>query len=306
MDRLISPALLESLNSLGEFLSSHLIGQAEVISGVTDLLQQSFCGLWFENQPLASVLLLGPTGTGKTALAELCNEHLFERPDKLIALDMSEYMNASALERLIGNRVGERGLFGHYFDRCAGEGTILFDEIEKAEPRIVDILLQILSAGRFTLANGETLNLTRFMVFVTSNIGAQVLMGSRNTDRETIVMRTETSLEADMRPEIVGRFDLIASFNKLNYQDLMRIAELHMQKALARINAHGHQLTLGDGVLGFIQRQGYSEKFGARPVRKAAMRVLGGAIKNAMLANGGGPVCGRLEYDRRANRCFIQ
>ncbi|MBV8228288.1 MAG: ATP-dependent Clp protease ATP-binding subunit [Verrucomicrobia bacterium] len=305
MDRLISPTRLEKLRELGEFLSSHLIGQAEVISEVTDLLQQSFCGMWFENQPLASVLLLGPTGTGKTALAELCTEHLFGN-GKLIRLDMSEYMNGSALERLIGNRIGDRGLFGHYFDRCAGEGTILFDEIEKAEPRIVDILLQILSAGRFSLANGETLNLTRFMVFVTSNIGAQVLMGSRSTDRETIVMRTETSLQADMRPEIVARFDLIASFNKLSYQDLMRIAELHMEKALAKINVRGHQVTVGDGVLGFIQRQGYSEKFGARPVRKAAMRVLGGTVKKAMLANGGGPVCGVLQYDRRANRCFIQ
>jgi len=305
VDRLISTALIERLSTLGEFLSSHLIGQAEVIADITDLLQQSFCGAWFSEQPLASILLLGPTGVGKTALAELCNEHLFGSSEKLIRLDMSEFQNQSALERLIGNRVADRGLFGHYYDRSQGSGTLLFDEIEKAEPQILDILLQILSAGRFTLGNGETLDLSRYVVFATSNIGSRVLMGSRNTDRETVVGRTLTAVEADMRPELVGRFDLIACFNKLDYQSLKAIARLHMDKCLQKINALGHQLAIGDGVLGCILRQGYSEKFGARPVRNAAMRILGGAIKNEMLTNGGGPVCGVLEYDRRANRCFI-
>jgi len=306
MDRLISPTLLERLSTLKEFLSANLIGQSEVIADITDMLQQSFCDAWFAGQPLASVLLLGPTGVGKTALAEFSNEHLFEEPEKLVRLDMSEFMSPTALERLIGNRVGERGLFGHYYDRSQGSGTILFDEIEKAEPRILDILLQILSAGRFTLGDGETLNLSRYVVFATSNIGSRVLMGSRNTDRETVVARTLTAVEADMRPELVARFDLIACFNKVDYESLKAIAKLHMDKCLAAINAKGHQLAIGDGVLGYIQRCGYSEKFGARPVRNAAMRILGGAIKNDMLSNGGRPVCGILQYDRRANRCFIQ
>ena len=91
MDRLISPILLERLSTLRDFLSSHLIGQSEVIADITDLLQQSFCGAWFSEQPLASILLLGPTGVGKTALAELCSEHLYGSSEKLIRLAMSEF-----------------------------------------------------------------------------------------------------------------------------------------------------------------------------------------------------------------------
>lgn len=302
MDRLISPEIISRLNTLEPFLLSHLIGQAEVIRDAASLVQQSFCGMWFNGQPLASMLLLGPTGTGKTALAELCNAHLFGAPEKLIRFDMSEFQTQSALERLIGE---DRGLFGHYYDRSQGSGTLLFDEIEKADSRVLDILLQILSAGRFTLGNGETLDLSRFIVFATSNIGSRVLMGSRNTDRETIISRTETAVESDMRPETVARFDLVLSFNKLSYDDLTAIAALHMQKALDRINKVGHEISVADGVLGYIQRKGYSEKFGARPIRNSAMRVLGGVVKDAMLVNGGLPVHGVVEYDRRANKCFL-
>jgi ATP-dependent Clp protease ATP-binding subunit ClpA len=251
---------------------------------------------------VASALLLGPTGTGKTNLVELVNEHLFGNAEKLIRLDMSEYQNQSALERLIGT--GGRGLFGQYYDRAGGYGTLLFDEIEKANQQVLDVLPQILSAGRFTLGDGETLDLTRFIVFATSNIGSRVLLASR-ADRETIVERTETAVEADMRPEIVGRFDLIASFNKLDHQSMEAIARLHMERCLELINAKGHDLRVGDGVLGYIQRQGYSEKFGARPIRNSAIRILGGAITGAMLGNGGLPVRGVIEYDRRANKCSL-
>jgi ATP-dependent Clp protease ATP-binding subunit ClpC len=102
-----------------------------------------------------------------------------------------------------------------------------------------------------------------------------------HADRETIVERTETAAEADMRPEIVGRFDLIASFNKLSRQSMEAIARLHMERCLDLINAKGHELRVRDGVLGYVQRQGYSEKFGARPIRNAAMRILGGAVAGA-------------------------
>jgi ATP-dependent Clp protease ATP-binding subunit ClpA len=303
MDRLVSSELLDKLNTLGDFLRANLIGQEEVISALSALLRQSFCRMWFDGQPLASALLLGPTGTGKTALAELCNQHLFGGTEKLIRLDMSEYQTQAGLERLIGNKDG--GLFGYYHQKAGASGTLLFDEIEKAEPRVLDILLQILSAGRFTLGNGTTLDLSRFVVFATSNIGSRVLMASRHADRETIVERTETAVEADMRPEIVGRFDLIAAFNKFDHDSLTLIAKLHMEKCLRLINSRGHELSVGEGVCGFIQRQGFSEKFGARPIRNSAMRILGGVVTDAMLSNGCRPVRGSVEYDRRANKCSL-
>jgi ATP-dependent Clp protease ATP-binding subunit ClpA len=295
--------LIRRMTTLEDVLRSNLIAQDEVITSVSALLRQSFCRLWFDGQPLASALLLGPTGTGKTLLAELCNDHLFGSRAALIRLDMSEFQTNAGLERLIGDKDG--GLFRHYYERAGGEGTLLFDEIEKAEPRVLDILLQILSAGRFTIGDGTTLDLSKFVVFATSNIGARVLMASRSTDRETIVERTETAVEADMRPEIVGRFDLICAFNKFSYDDLTLIAKLHMDKCLALINSRGHELSVGDGVLGFIQRAGYSEKFGARPIRNAAMRTLGGIVTDAIMASGGRPVNGVIEYNRRANQCFL-
>jgi ATP-dependent Clp protease ATP-binding subunit ClpA len=299
---LVSADMISRLNRLGEFLRSNLIGQEEVIEAIAGLVQRSCCQMRYDGQPVASTLLLGPTGTGKTNLVELVNEHLFCDASKLIRLDMSEYQNQSSLERLIGS--GARGLFGRYFDQSGGYGTLLFDEIEKAAQPVLDILLQILSAGRFTGGDGETLDLTRFIVFATSNIGSRVLMAS-HADRETIVERTETAVESDMRPEIVGRFDLIASFNKLDHQSMEAIACLHMERCLDLINAKGHELRVSDGVLGYVQRQGYSEKFGARPIRNAAMRILGGAVAGAMLVNGGLPVRGVIEYDRRANKVAL-
>jgi ATP-dependent Clp protease ATP-binding subunit ClpA len=305
MTTLVPKELLDKLNGLEGFMRQHLIGQNEVIAEVSSLLRQSFCGMWFDGQPAASLLLLGPTGVGKTNMVELCNEYLFGAPNKLIRLDMSEFQQQSALERLIGNRLGERGLFGFYYDKAEGSGVVLFDEIEKADERVLDILLQILSAGRFTLGNGETLDLSKFIVAATSNIGARVLMVSRSTDRETLVRRTHTAVEAIMRPELVARFDLVTSFNKFDFETLNAIAELHMEKCLRIINGRGHEISAGSDVLQHIQREGYSEKFGARPVRSAAMRILGGMVTQEMIRNGGRPVSGTIRHDRRTNTCAL-
>ena len=185
MDGLVSPELLARLRTLKGFLRSNILGQDEPIREIVSLLQRSFCNLRFRGRPLASMLLLGPTGVGKTETALLFTQHLFAREEKLVRFDMSEFMNQRALGILVGSRVGERGLFGHYYDRSQGSGTLLFDEIEKAHPLVMDIFLQILSAGRFTLASGETLDLSNYVVVATSNIGSRMLMESRSTDRET-------------------------------------------------------------------------------------------------------------------------
>jgi ATP-dependent Clp protease ATP-binding subunit ClpA len=305
MDRLIPPDLLSRLSTLGDFLRSNILGQAEVLGDIVALLQRSFCNLRFPSRPLASMAFFGPTGVGKTETANLFTQHLFGAEEKLVRLDMSEFMNQSSLGVFVGDRVGERGLFGHYYNRSRGSGTLLFDEIEKAHPLVMDIFLQILSAGRFTLANGETLDLTRYVVVATSNIGSRMLMESRSTDRETLIRRTVQAGTQEMRPETYARFDLHCVFNKLGYQTLNRIGQVHVDKCLALINSLGHAIECEQSVVEHVQREGYSERFGARPMQNAAMRVLGDIVSQEMLKNGGRAVKGVLNHDRRTNQCFL-
>jgi ATP-dependent Clp protease ATP-binding subunit ClpA len=303
--QMIGAKVLSRLNTLEEFLTSNILGQNEPLSEIVGLLQRSLCGFRYPARPLASMLVVGPAGVGKTESALLFTEHLFG-PEKLVRLDMSEFMNQSSLAILVGDRVGERGLFGHYYDRSHGSGTLLFDEIEKALPLVMDIFLQILSAGRFTLATGETLDLSNYVVVATTNIGSRLLMESRSTDRETLVRRTLQAGTSELRPETYARFDLHCVFNKLGYEVLKEIAAVHLEKCLALINSQGHSISVGPGVLEYIQREGYSEKFGARPMQNTAMRVLGSVVASEMLNDSCGPVEGSVVYDPVSNRCFLR
>ena len=306
MDRLIPPDLIAKLATLGDCLRANIIGQDEVIGDVESLLRGSLCNLRFPGQP-TSMLFLGATGVGKTETVLLFTEHLFgSTEEKLVRLDMSEFMTVDSINILRGQNQNERGVFGHYYDRSRRSGTLLFDEIEKAHPLILDVLLQILSAARFTLATGETLDLRNYIVVATSNIGARMLMESRSTDRETLVRRTSQAATQDLRPETFGRFDLECVFNKLDYLTINRIGELHLANCLGIINGQGHSIECGSGVLEYVQREGYSEKYGVRPMRKTAMRILRDVVSPAMLANGGRPVSGLVEYDRRSNKCFLK
>jgi ATP-dependent Clp protease ATP-binding subunit ClpB len=182
---------------------------------------------------------------------------------------------------------------------------LLFDELEKAHPLVMDIFLQILSAGRFTLATGETLDLSNYVVVATTNVGSRVLMESRSTDRETLVRRTLQAGTSELRPETYARFDLHAVFNKLSYDVLKDIAAVRLAKTLQLINRQGHSVIVGPGILEYIQREGYSEKFGARPMQNAAMRTIGDVVAQAMLSDSGRPIRGTISYNSRLNKCSL-
>ena len=304
MDRLISPELVSRLNTLGDFLGANILGQDEVLSDIVSLIRRSYCGLRFPGRPTASMLFLGPTGVGKTETVNLLTQHLFGSEEKLVRLDMSEYMTLDSVGILRGQNQNERGLFGHYYDRSQRSGTLLFDEIEKAHPLILDVFLQILSAARFTVATGETLDLSNYVVVATSNLGSRMLMESRSTDRETLVRRTIQAGTQEMRPETYARFDLHCVFNKLDYLTLNRIGQLHVDKCLDLIRAQGHSIECERGVVDYVQREGYSERFGARPMQNAAMRALGSIVAGEMLKSGGHAVRGVVRYERRANKCI--
>ena len=296
---------LEKLRSLRNVLESRIIGQREALDDITALLSRALCGCRYPGRPIASMLFLGPTGVGKTETARIFTEHLFGEESKLVRLDMSEYMTLCSIDILRGSHPSERGLFGHYYDRSSGSGTLLFDEIEKAHPLIMDLFLQILSAARLTLATGETLDLSNYVIVATSNIGSRMLMESRSNDRETVVRRTLRAGRNEMRPEIFARFDLPCVFNKLDYQSLNKIGELHLAKCLGLINDQGHDIKCEPGVVEYVQREGYSEHFGARPIENAVMRILGDVVSSEMLKNGCRRVAGSIAYDCPTNRCFL-
>ena len=176
---------LDKLRSLRSVLESRIIGQREALDDITALLSRALCGCRYPGRPIASILFLGPTGVGKTETARIFTEHLFGEESKLVRLDMSEYMTLHSIDILRGSHQSERGLFGYYYDHSSGCGTLLFDEIEKAHPLIMDLFLQILSAARFTLATGETLDLSNYVVVAASNIGSRMLMESRSNEVES-------------------------------------------------------------------------------------------------------------------------
>lgn len=297
---------IAELNSLGEFLTSNILGQTEPLTEITELVQRSFCGLRFPGRPVCSMLFAGPTGVGKTETVNLLCQHFMPYRDQLVRLDMSEFQNQNALGLLIGNKVGEYGLLGHYHKKTGGKGILLFDEIEKAHPLIQDVFLQILSAARFTLANGETLDLSNYVVVATTNIGSRMLMESKSTDRETIVKRTMRAITSEMRPEIFGRFNLVAVFNSLDWETLLRIGEYQVGWVTSLINALGHDIKVDKSVIESVQGEWYSEKFGARPIQAMAMATIGGIVARVMLKNGGQPVRGTIVYDKRSNKCSLK
>jgi ATP-dependent Clp protease ATP-binding subunit ClpC len=250
-------------------------------------------------------LFLGPTGVGKTETAELLTQRLFGSREKLIRLDMSEYMTVDSIDILRGANMSEDGILGRYYDQTEGSGVILFDEIEKGHRLILDLLLQVLSAARFTTAAGRTLDLRGYVVVATSNIGSEMLMESRTRDRETLVRRTVQAATQDMRPEIYARFDEVCVFNRLNDEVLEQIAKLHLDRCLEIVRRQGHDITLSGSVLEYVLREGWSPEFGARPLQQAALRALGGAIVPKLLEGEGKAIKGHIDYDRKRNRCEL-
>ena len=184
---MIELELRDKLKGLGAFMGGNILGQAEVIAEIVPILINGELGINSEGKPKANLLLLGPPGVGKTEICNVFTDYLIGQ-EKLVRFDMSEYQTLDSIYRLLGHN-GEEGLFGLNYDRVDGSGTLLFDEIEKAHERVLDLFLQLLSAARITLGSGRVLNLEKFYVAATSNIGSPLLIGSKTNVRETLVRR---------------------------------------------------------------------------------------------------------------------
>ena len=182
--------------------------------------------------------------------------------------DMSEYQTQESLGVLLGGRLGERGTLGMVYDR-AKVGTLLFDEIEKAHPRVLDVFLQILDAARVTLASGETLDWSGFYVVFTSNIGTADLMSLQHSTRSTMERHVLTRAQQTMRPELYTRITEKLVFNRLSYDHQLEIAQLLLNQELEFLKNKGHDLKPHAAVLPFLVHRSFHAKFGARPMRDA-------------------------------------
>jgi ATP-dependent Clp protease ATP-binding subunit ClpA len=280
----LTDAQREKLRTLPVRLKSCLTGQNHAIDQVCERLQHGELGLTTPGRPKASFMLLGPTGVGKTELTLRFTEDLIG-PGRVVRLDMSEYQTADRLALLLGT-TEESGRIAEGFDACEGRGTLLFDEIEKAHPRVLDALLQLLDAARLTTGRNRVLDFSEWYVVLTSNIGAQRIMTMRKSKYETMERLVRQDAQRELRPEIFARITLTVVFNKLDFAAQCAIASGMIAKECAALSEQGQTIVPGDQATAIVIQRGYHERLGARPMRDATELLVRNALAKELL-NGG-------------------
>ncbi|MGP8201469.1 MAG: AAA family ATPase [Limisphaerales bacterium] len=291
---------LERLRKVEGVLRTEIRGQNQVLPRVVSVVQRGELSLTKPARPRGSFLLLGPTGVGKTETVVVLTRQIFGA-EKLFRFDMSEFQTQESLGLLLGARLGESGYLGAVRERAA-EGSLLFDEAEKAHPRVLDIMLQLLDAARITIATGQTLDFSGFYVWLTSNIGSAELMTLQHSNDATLERHVLSRAQQALRPEIFARITEKLVFGRLSYEHQLEIAEKFLSREVEFLAARGHTLELDKTVLPFLVRKGFHPKLGARPMRDAVEKQVGDALAEHLLAgkNSGG----RLQVDESRD-CLI-
>jgi ATP-dependent Clp protease ATP-binding subunit ClpC len=278
-----------------EFLHERIVGQERAISSLSDAIRRARSGLKDPRRPIGSFIFVGPTGVGKTYLAQALAEYLFDDQDAIIRLDMSEYSEKHTASRLIGAPPGYVG-----YDQ-AGELTeqirrrpyqvILFDEIEKAHPDIFNTLLQIMDDGRLTDSHGRTVDFSNTIIIMTSNLGVDTkrepvgFVRSQSTvEANAQEKRIESSLKQTFRPEFLNRLDEIVIFEPLNEKEIAAVADLEVKQIAARIGTQQIILNISEKAMSLLAKEGYDPQFGARPLKRLIERRIENILARAMLA----------------------
>src|SRR6266581_250970 len=290
MNKTPDPNKLTKLQQLDVLLPREIRCQSHTIPRIVSAVRRGELGLTKPARPRGSFLLLGPTGVGKTETVLVTTTQVFGA-GQLFRFDMSEFQNQEALGLLLGARLGEVGYLGGVRERAA-EGSLLFDEAEKAHPRVLDILLQLLDAARITIATGQALDFSGFYVWLTSNIGASELMSLQHSNEATLERHVMTRAQQALRPEMFARVTEKLVFNRLSYEDQLEIASLLLINELKFLRDKGHELAPHESVLPFLVRRGFHPKLGARPMRDAIEKLIGDAVAMDLLTGGTG--CGEL------------
>jgi len=290
------------LQNLEAHLRSRIRGQSHVLPRIVSVLQRGELGITKPSRPKGSFLFLGPTGVGKTEITLAFTSFLLS-PKYVFRFDMSEYQTQDRLPLLLGSSAQERGMLAMAHEQSR-VGTLLFDEIEKAHPRVMDISLQILDAARVTIATGETLDLSGYYIVFTSNIGSADLLNLQHSTAATLERHVLTRAQQSLRPEIYARITEKLVFHRLTYDHQLEIAQLMLTQELSFLRERGYALEADDSVLPFLVRHGFHPKLGARPMRDAVEKLVGDAVTTDVLTDGKGS--GRLTVDESANCLVVQ
>ncbi|MDA0712361.1 MAG: ATP-dependent chaperone ClpB [bacterium] len=274
----------ERLLKMEDRLSKRVIGQQEAIKVVSDAIRRSRAGLSEENRPIGSFMFLGPTGVGKTELAKALAEFLFDDEHAMLRIDMSEYMEKHSVSRLIG---APPGYVGHEEGGQLTEAVrrrpytvVLLDEIEKANPDVFNILLQILDDGRLTDSQGRVVDFRNTVILMTSNIGSQYLLEGVTEEAEKKVM---AELKTYFRPEFLNRIDDIILFHGLTEKDLTSIVEIQIGLLSKRLKSKDLNLEVSQEVKDNLAHIGYDQAYGDRPLKRVIQRELVNSISRAIL-----------------------
>ncbi|KXS23610.1 MAG: ATP-dependent chaperone ClpB [Bifidobacterium breve] len=277
----------EKLLHMEDYLGKRVIGQKEAIVAVSDAVRRSRAGISDPNRPTGSFLFLGPTGVGKTELAKALADFLFDDEKAMVRIDMSEYMEKASVSRLIGAAPGyvgyEQGGQLTEAVRRRPYSVVLFDEVEKANPEIFDVLLQVLDDGRLTDGQDRTVDFKNTILIMTSNLGSQFLV-NEDMDADAKKKAVMDAVHMNFKPEFLNRLDDIVMFHPLTREELGGIVDIQVKGVAQRLTDRRITLDVTDSAREWLANTGYDPAYGARPLRRLVQTEVGDQLARMLLA----------------------
>ena len=279
----------QQIKGIADRLKTHIVGQDEAVDAVSRAIRRNRVGISPKKKPV-SFIFVGPTGVGKTELVKCLANDMFDSVDSLIRLDMSEFMEKHTVSKLIGSPPGYVGYdeAGQLTEKIRRRpySVVLFDEIEKAHPDVLNILLQVLDDGRITDAQGRTVNFENTVIVMTSNAGSEGRVGGLGfgrTDNDMIKEKTMNALREFLRPEFINRVDEIITFNRLTEENFLAIADIMLEQLRESLAGRGLALTWDEEIRQYLVEKAYSVTYGARNLRREIQRSLEDPISEKII-----------------------
>jgi len=284
----------DKLLKMTERLSERVVGQDEAIHAIAAAVRRSRAGVSDPNRPIGNFFFVGPTGVGKTELAKALAEFLFDSEDALIRIDMSEYQEQAKVNTLIGSARGyvgsEKGGILTEQVRAKPYSVVLFDEAEKAHPKVFDLLLQVMDEGRLTDSQGLEVDFTNTIVIMTSNVGSrQILDMTGKLSNDEMEIEIKNILKEHFKPEFLNRIDDIVVFNGLDLRAIRLIADIQIKKLRRILSEQKLDIEISDDARAYLAKEGYEPEYGARPLKRAILTFIQDPLALDILEGAYGP-----------------